>query len=32
VLSHSVTTRRRLIFLSGVVPVLMTALLSIYRP
>ena len=31
-LSHSVTTRRRLIFLSGVVPVLMTALLSIYRP
>ena len=31
-LSHSVAPRRRLIFLSGVVPVLVTALLSIYRP
>ncbi len=30
--SHSFATRRRLIFLSGIVPVLMTALLSISRP
>jgi HD-GYP domain-containing protein (c-di-GMP phosphodiesterase class II) len=32
VFSHAPTPRRRLIFLSGVVPVLVTALLSIYRP
>ena len=30
--SHSVAPRRRFIFLTGVVPVLVTALVSIYRP
>jgi HD-GYP domain-containing protein (c-di-GMP phosphodiesterase class II) len=32
VFSHAVAPRRRLIFLTGVVPVIVTALLSIYRP
>jgi adenylate cyclase len=32
VFKHSVAPRRRLVFLSGVVPVLVTAMLSIYRP
>jgi HD-GYP domain-containing protein (c-di-GMP phosphodiesterase class II) len=32
VFNHPAAPRRRLIFLSGIVPVLVTALLSIYRP